>query len=232
MTQVKNNKTMQPLNPKDYHHYTAQLQQFIQYTSPVSDDSWNKMCDIMNFWRVGKGVRLLDYMEVESAVRFLGKGIVKCEDHYNEKSFVYDFRVAPIILSETVSLLNNTRSRITLETVTECEFIELPRIPFVEIIFSNLDIAKFCAVGVANYLGMTHYKQALLRTLDAQDRYKQFLREFPTVAIDVKLEDIASYIGVTQQSLSRIRKNIIWKTNEKDLEILSNELDVVHGKIR
>ena len=110
-------------------------------------------------------------MHVENAIRFIGKGIVKCEDHYNEKSFVYDFRVAPIVLGETVSFLNNTRSRITLETVTECEMIELPRESFLEIIFTNLDISKFCMIGVANYLGMTHYKQALLRTLDRITSY-------------------------------------------------------------
>lgn len=222
---------MLALEKNKYLLYADQLREFINSTSPISESSWNKICDIMVFKQVKKGVRLLDYMEIENAVRFVGKGIVKCEDHYNEKSFVYDFRVGPIILSETVSLLNNTRSRITLETVTECELIELPSDPFLDIIFSNLDISKFCAIGVANYLGMTHYKQALLRTLDAQERYKQFLKEYPSVALKVKLEDIASYIGVTPQSLSRIRKNITWNKNEKELEYLSNELEVVHGKV-
>ncbi|WP_321288790.1 Crp/Fnr family transcriptional regulator [uncultured Sunxiuqinia sp.] len=223
---------MQPLNKEDYPHYCDQLQVFINSTSPISDSSWDKMCSIMNFWRVKKGVRLLDYMEVESAVRFLGKGIVKCEDHYNDKTFVYDFRVAPIILSETVSLLNSTPSRITLETITECDFIELPRNPFVKMLFNDIDLTKFCAVGVVNYLGMTHYKQALLRTLDAQQRYKHFLKEYSSVALKAKLEDIASYIGVTQQSLSRIRKNVKWEENERELEALSSELEVVHGKLR
>lgn len=212
--------------------YVDKFHEFINSTSPISDSSWNKICDIMIFKQVEKGVRILDYMEIENAVRFIGKGIVKCEDHYNEKSFVYDFRVGPIVLAEMVSFLNNTRSRITLETVTECELIELPRDSFLEVIFSNLDISKFCAIGVVNYLGMTHYKQALLRTLDALDRYKQFLKEFPSVALVAKLEDIASYIGVTQQSLSRIRKNITWGKDEKELEYLSNELEVVHGKMK
>lgn len=113
----------------------------------------------------GEGEPLLDYMGVETAVRFLGKGIVKCEDYYNEKSFVYDFRVAPIVLSETVSFLNNTRSHISLETLTECEMIELPRAPFLDLMFKHIDLARFCMIGVVNYLGMMHHRFALMRTL-------------------------------------------------------------------
>lgn len=222
---------MQALDKTLHSHYFDQLRAFIEATSPISDNSWKDICEIMNLWEAPKGFRLLDYMEVESAVRFVGKGIVKCEDHYNKQSFVYDFRVAPIILSETVSFFNGLPSRITLETLTECQFIELPREPFLKLIYKHLDLSKFAIIGVSNYLGMTHYKQALLRTMDAEERYKQFLREFPSVARTIKLEEIASYIDVTQPSLSRIRKNIKWKIDEKELEALSNELEVLHRKI-
>lgn len=221
---------MEPLSQEHCSFYCDQLHSFINATSPISDESWERLCAIMKFWRVEKGEPLLDYMGVETAVRFLGKGIVKCEDYYNEKSFVYDFRVAPIVLSETVSFLNNTRSHISLETLTECEMIELPRAPFLDLMFKHIDLARFCMIGVVNYLGMMHHRFALMRTLDAEQRYKHFLREFPGVVLKAKLEDIASYIGVTQQSLSRIRKNVTWETNEKELEALSNELEVVHGK--
>jgi CRP-like cAMP-binding protein len=43
---------------------------------------------------------------------------------------------------------------------------------------------------------------------DATTRYLEFLENYPTVANRVALAHIASYLGVTQQSLSRIRKNI------------------------
>lgn len=204
---------------------------FINSTSPISESSWQAISSIMNYRTTEKGERLLDYMKIESSVRFLYKGIVKCEDHFNERSFVYDFRVAPIVLSETVSLFNAIPSRITLEAITKCEFIELPRVQFVKLLFSHLDLAQFATKGVANYLGMTHYKQALLRTLNAEQRYKHFLLEFPEVAVKAKLSDIASYINVTQQSLSRIRKQICWVKDEFKLEALSNELELVHGKL-
>ncbi|MBT2622648.1 Crp/Fnr family transcriptional regulator [Chryseobacterium sp. ISL-6] len=43
---------------------------------------------------------------------------------------------------------------------------------------------------------------------DATTRYLTFLEKFPTLANRVPLSYIASYLGITQQSLSRIRKNI------------------------
>lgn len=200
---------------------------YINSTCPISQRSWESICSILVLKKAQKGERLLDYMHVENSIRFLTHGIVKCEDHFNSQSFVYDFRVAPIILSETFSFFNNTPSRITLEAITDCEFIDLPRFAMTNIIFSNLDLAKFATIGTANYLGLMHYKHALLRTLDASQRYKHFLREYPNVAFFAKLSDIASYIGITQQSLSRLRRSITWNDNEYDLQTLSNELDVI-----
>jgi CRP-like cAMP-binding protein len=43
---------------------------------------------------------------------------------------------------------------------------------------------------------------------DASSRYLDFLENYPTLANRVALSHIASFLGVTQQSLSRIRKNI------------------------
>ena len=43
---------------------------------------------------------------------------------------------------------------------------------------------------------------------DATTRYLEFLENYPTLTNRIALSHIASYLGVTQQSLSRIRKNI------------------------
>lgn len=44
--------------------------------------------------------------------------------------------------------------------------------------------------------------------LDSTARYQLFLKQQPLVAKLVSLSSVASYLGITQQSLSRIRKNI------------------------
>jgi hypothetical protein len=43
---------------------------------------------------------------------------------------------------------------------------------------------------------------------DSTTRYKTFMANQPEIASKVPLSDIASYLGITPQSLSRIRKNI------------------------
>jgi CRP-like cAMP-binding protein len=61
------------------------------------------------------------------------------------------------------------------------------------------------------------YQKCLLQTIerrsplvseDATTRYLSFLEMFPSLANRVPLSYIASYLGITQQSLSRIRKGI------------------------
>lgn len=43
---------------------------------------------------------------------------------------------------------------------------------------------------------------------DASTRYKKFLIRNPDIALRIPLSDVASYLGITQQSLSRIRRNL------------------------
>ena len=44
--------------------------------------------------------------------------------------------------------------------------------------------------------------------VDAETQYKLFLERQPDIALRVSMKDIASYLGITPQSLSRIRRNL------------------------
>lgn len=51
-------------------------------------------------------------------------------------------------------------------------------------------------------------KRSPLVSEDASARYLSFLEKFPALANRVPLSYVASYLGITPQSLSRIRKNL------------------------
>ena len=57
------------------------------------------------------------------------------------------------------------------------------------------------------------YKEALIRvselvSLSAEDRYLRFLTKYPDLFQRIPLHQIASYLGITPQSLSRIRSEL------------------------
>ena len=51
-------------------------------------------------------------------------------------------------------------------------------------------------------------RSSLLLIADSHERYLSLLRRCPGIVYDVPLKELASFIGVTQQMLSRIRKEI------------------------
>jgi len=43
---------------------------------------------------------------------------------------------------------------------------------------------------------------------DAATRYRRFLADFPGIESHLKMADVATYLGVAAETLSRIRKNL------------------------
>jgi CRP-like cAMP-binding protein len=52
---------------------------------------------------------------------------------------------------------------------------------------------------------ISHKREAEILLMDAKERYAQFLRDCPNLADRVSQYHIASYLGITPESLSRIR---------------------------
>jgi hypothetical protein len=55
--------------------------------------------------------------------------------------------------------------------------------------------------------GLTDQKTFMLGR-DAASRYREFMKRFPDILQRVPLNYVAAFLGITQQSLSRLRKQI------------------------
>jgi len=116
----------------------------------------------------------------------------------DHNSFVIDYQKfgAQIIASEYI------------QAVTDCKIIVFSKKDWDEI--SNT-IAGWDKIETKIYQKcMTEAieRRSPLVSEDATTRYLSFIEKFPAVLARTPLSYIASYLGITQQSLSRIRKNI------------------------
>jgi CRP-like cAMP-binding protein len=95
-----------------------------------------------------------------------------------------------------------------LQAVTDCELLVFSKKDWDDISNSILGWDKIADRMYRKFLIETIEKRSPLVSEDATTRYLLFLKKFPSLANRVPLSYIASYLGITQQSFSRIRRNI------------------------
>lgn len=95
-----------------------------------------------------------------------------------------------------------------VQAVTDCHYIALSKKALDELSMTIIGwdaiIARITARGLADKVN----RISPMMTEDATERYLNFLTNFPSLANRIPLAYMASYLGITQSSLSRIRRNI------------------------
>ena len=136
------------------------------------------------------------------------------------RSFFYDihgrehtlqFAINNFWISDYIALYNNELTTLTIETIHDTKLIEF-NISDVHKVCDNFpEFAKMQRNLLEKHVATLGKRIINLLQLSAEERYDVFKKNHPE--LDPYLFDyhIASYLGITQQSLSRIRSNL--KTN-------------------
>lgn len=124
-----------------------------------------------------------------------GEEITRC--FISENSLVCDY----------VNFEANTSSSEYVQAVTDCSLIVFSKKNWEELSHSIVGWDKIKNKMVQLCMYQKSRKGPVI-SQDATTRYLEFLENYPSLTNRVPLSYIASYLGVTQQSLSRIRKNI------------------------
>lgn len=95
-----------------------------------------------------------------------------------------------------------------VQAVTDCAYFAFSKTAMKELSMTIIEwdtiVSKITAKGLADKVN----KISPMMTEDATERYLSFLEKFPNLVNRIPLSYLASYLGITPSSLSRIRKNI------------------------
>ena len=138
---------------------------------------------------------------IEGVVRFCyynNKGQEITHHFIDENNFVSDQQKfeAQVVASEYI------------QAVTECKLLVFSKKDWDEIGNTIVGWDAITGLILKNCLLKTIERRSPLVSEDATTRYLSFIKNFPAIVNRVPLSHVASYLGITQQSLSRIRKNI------------------------
>lgn len=95
-----------------------------------------------------------------------------------------------------------------VQAVTDCTLLSFSKKDWDELLTIIIGWDIISAKIERNCLTNSIEMRSPLVSEDATTRYLSFIEKFPNLVNRVPLSYVASYLGITQQSLSRIRKNI------------------------
>ncbi len=104
--------------------------------------------------------------------------------------------------------LKNVPSTEYIQAATDCKLIIFSNQDWKEISDTILDWDSIIQKITNKSLIKKLERVSPLVSQDASTRYLEFMEKYPTLVNRIPLTYIASYLGITKQSLSRIRKNI------------------------
>jgi CRP-like cAMP-binding protein len=105
------------------------------------------------------------------------------------------------------SLLTGYPSNEFIECIVPGQLVKYTYVPWAELYTQHAGLNTFGRIMAQNSYLMGLDRIAQLQYQQASQRYEAFLKMYPQLLNLIPHHYIASYIGVTPESLSRIRKN-------------------------
>jgi len=176
--------------------------------APLSNKEMKILADLHILRDYKKNTVIDKQGSISRAVYYLNQGIMAMEYETGSKNFVRDFifENSPALVYPSFFL--EEPSRYSIRTLTECSVWELPKENF-ELGKKKIPNLEIIAFKITNLFHRNIEKRfESLITKSAQERYVDLVKNHPKIIQSISLKMIASYLGITDVALSRIRSRL------------------------
>ena len=155
-----------------------------------------------------KGDTLVQPGEVTSFLAFINKGSFRVY-FYNEKGqeITTWFSFQHWFVTDLLSFYQGSPAKQYVEAIEESEVFLIEKTRLEELYDSYPAYRKFGQQFAERGMVLLMERMLTLQTKSAEERYKELLDD-PQFMQKIPLKYLATYLGITDTSLSRIRKNI------------------------
>ena len=174
---------------------------------PVSEDTIQELKKCMILCRFPKKYQLIKENTFCKSAYFIEKGITRSYILHNGKEITTWFSMEGDATCGSWDLYRHKAGFEYVETLEETLTYSISIDKLNDLYKSRIDIANWMRVlQQENFLLLQDIHISRLN-LSAQERYEKLIKEYPSIFHRVTLGHIASFLGITQPSLSRIRSS-------------------------
>ena len=182
---------------------------YLKQYNLFTDSEINEFISLATISTIKKGDFFIKQDEICTTLSFVNFGIFR--SFYfsnNDEEITYCFTFPNTLLVAYSSFITQNKSEENLQALTDSEIISISKKELENLAESNNKWLKFLKIiAEKEYVELekwifNHQKS------NAQKRYVDLINNYPQFVQQIPLHYIASYLGITQRHLSRIRASI------------------------
>lgn len=172
---------------------------------PVEDSSIDELCSMLTPYFLPKRSLLVEAGCQHGKAYFIEKGMTRSFWIVDGQEITTSFSTEGGIVFSMDELYYGLPSEEYVETIENVDAFSIAITDLLKLFESRLDMANWGRVIHQNEYRRIHRSHKERLTLSARERYEEFSRQFPDVCRRSQLQYIASYLGISKSTLSRLR---------------------------
>jgi len=189
----------------------AQMQQFKEHIAllgPVPDTDINRLVPFLHYKKCNKGNFILKEGQVCKNFYFILNGLVRGYSFHSNKEVNVEFFFENYIVADFYSLRNETPSQQFLIAMEPCELLYAAKADYIKIFNESIPLTSVAFRLFQNMFFEEETYSTTFKALSPEERYQFILANRPQLIQRVSLKHLASYLGMSRETLSRIRGRI------------------------
>lgn len=189
-------------------HPLLPLKQYVHQLCAMDDAQWAQLIPLVTM----KDYKRKEYFQREGRtcdwVGFIVQGCFRSVKEQNGEERTFDFAVENEFVTDYYAILQQTPSVFDIIAVEDTLVAVMPAQPLLQLFNSHPAWQQFGRRVAENTC--CYYQQRLLSAFfdTPLQRYRHLLNTWPDVVLRIPQHIIANYLGVTKETLSRIRRKM------------------------
>lgn len=175
----------------------------------LSDSEQAYFLSLLHSKKLRRRQYLLQEGDVSRYENFIAKGCLRAyEVTPNGQEHVIQFGIEDWWIGDMYSFLTETPSKLNIDALENSEILQISKASL-ELLYQEVPkFERFFRLIIQNAFIATQQRLLSNLTDNASARYLEFLKKYPRIEQRVSNVQIASYLGMSPETLSRIRKQL------------------------
>ena len=188
-----------------------QFKDYLRKKITITDEQFALIAENIKVKTFEKNKIILSPGEISTKAYFVTEGLIRCYSVDSKgKANIIQFAPENWWLSERNSFFNEP-SDFYIDTIEPTTAMLIPR-NYLNEVASNIPTLNDLNINMLNNsIRFMQKRINMLLSATAEERYLDFMKLYPSLSLRVPQWMIASYLGITPESLSRVRKDLAHK---------------------